>query len=149
MQDSLMHQLMLIKNGPAVAHTAITAKRMYGIAYVSTLSSESACQAALTEHAAFCLVVAEEWRHLAGLHADKGGVLALVLGAVVLAPLTEEFFFRGFVLPSLTKWVNPLLAVSTTHKPCSVVPVSRRKRRLVVGAGQSIQLACWFGPPIQ
>lgn len=55
---------------------------------------------------------AEEWRHLAGLHADKAGVFALVLGAVVLAPLTEEFFFRGYVLPSLTKWVNPLLAVS-------------------------------------
>jgi hypothetical protein len=36
---------------------------------------------------AACL--AEEWRHLAGMHADKGSVLALVLGAVVLAPLTE------------------------------------------------------------
>lgn len=68
----------------------------------------------------FCPVLAEEWRHLAGLHADKAGVFALVLGAVVLAPLTEEFFFRGFVLPSLTKWVNPLLAVSVTHKPVRV-----------------------------
>lgn len=57
---------------------------------------------------------AEEWRHLAGLHADKTGVAALVLGAVVLAPLTEEFYFRGFVLPSLTKWMNPLLAVPLT-----------------------------------
>lgn len=57
---------------------------------------------------------AEEWRHLAGMHADKASVAALVLGAVVLAPLTEEFFFRGFVLPSLTKWVNPLVAVPLT-----------------------------------
>lgn len=32
---------------------------------------------------------AEEWRHLAGMHADKGSVLALILGAVVLAPVTE------------------------------------------------------------
>jgi hypothetical protein len=32
---------------------------------------------------------AEEWRHLAGMHSDKAGVVALVLGAVVLAPLTE------------------------------------------------------------
>ena len=34
-------------------------------------------------------VITEEWRHLAGLHADKAGVVALVLGAVLLAPLTE------------------------------------------------------------
>lgn len=32
---------------------------------------------------------AEEWRHLAGMHADKASLAALVLGAVVLAPLTE------------------------------------------------------------
>jgi len=40
---------------------------------------------------------AEEWRHLAGLHADKTGVAALVLGAVVLAPLTEVRYSRLFL----------------------------------------------------
>jgi hypothetical protein len=31
----------------------------------------------------------EEWRHLAGLHQDDVGTLALVLGALLLAPATE------------------------------------------------------------
>lgn len=35
------------------------------------------------------LSVAEEWRHLAGLHQDDVGSIALVLGALVLAPAIE------------------------------------------------------------
>lgn len=56
----------------------------------------------------------EEWRHLAGLHQDDVGTLALVLGALLLAPATEELYFRGYVLPSLTKWAHPGLAVLLT-----------------------------------
>uniref|UniRef100_A0A383VMF1 CAAX prenyl protease 2/Lysostaphin resistance protein A-like domain-containing protein n=1 Tax=Tetradesmus obliquus TaxID=3088 RepID=A0A383VMF1_TETOB len=56
----------------------------------------------------------EEWRHLAGLHQDDVGTLALVLGALLLAPATEELYFRGYVLPSLTKWTHPGLAVLLT-----------------------------------
>jgi membrane protease YdiL (CAAX protease family) len=40
-------------------------------------------------------------------------VLLLLLLLLILALLWQEFFFRGFVLPSLTKWVNPPLAVRT------------------------------------
>eukprot|EP00775_Hariotina_reticulata_P005170 gene5170-5408_t len=56
---------------------------------------------------------AGEWRHLAGL-GDSPSTIALVVGALVLAPVTEEYFFRGFVLPSLTKWVHPAVAVLLT-----------------------------------
>lgn len=38
-------------------------------------------------------------------------LLLLLLLLLILALLWQEFFFRGFVLPSLTKWVNPPLAV--------------------------------------
>jgi hypothetical protein len=41
-----------------------------------------------SQHASIT-AAAEEWRHLAGLHQDDLGTLALVLGALVLAPATE------------------------------------------------------------
>lgn len=36
----------------------------------------------------------------------------LALSAVVLAPASEELMFRGYLLPTLTKWMGPAAAVS-------------------------------------
>jgi membrane protease YdiL (CAAX protease family) len=56
-----------------------------------------------------------EWRATLAA-SDATGALLLAVGAVALAPLTEELFFRGYVLPALTKWMHPALAVSAAAK---------------------------------
>ena len=43
--------------------------------------------------------------------AGPGGAFSLFLTTVVLAPVLEETVFRGFLLPSLTKWMSTPLAV--------------------------------------
>jgi membrane protease YdiL (CAAX protease family) len=68
---------------------------------------------------------AAEWRSLAALHDHhqasaaglppppsplSPGFAALVLGAVLLAPATEELLFRGYLLPSLAGLGLPLPA---------------------------------------
>jgi membrane protease YdiL (CAAX protease family) len=47
--------------------------------------------------------------------AGPGGAASLVLTTVVLAPVLEETVFRGFLLPSLTRWMSApwALGVST------------------------------------
>ena len=47
--------------------------------------------------------------------AGPGGAASLVLTTVVLAPILEETVFRGFLLPSLTRWMGApwALGVST------------------------------------
>lgn len=42
---------------------------------------------------------------------DSGSITLVAASAVLLAPLSEEIFFRGYVLPSLTKWMHPAAAV--------------------------------------
>ena len=46
-------------------------------------------------------------------------VAAIAAASVVGAPLLEEFTYRGFLLPSLTRWLPTPAAVSrTTHTFC-------------------------------
>ena len=48
--------------------------------------------------------------------AGPDGAAALLITTVFLAPLLEETVFRGFLLPSLTRWVPTpwALGISTT-----------------------------------
>lgn len=68
-----------------------------------------------------CFGAIEEWGRLGRLlHGSSGAGLpaaAAAVGAVVAAPLLEEGLFRGYILPSLTKWMHPGTAVSM---PCSL-----------------------------
>ena len=46
--------------------------------------------------------------------AGPGGALSLFLTTVVLAPLLEETVFRGFMLPTLTRWLDTRWALAVT-----------------------------------
>ena len=46
--------------------------------------------------------------------AGPGGALSLFLTTVVLAPLLEETVFRGFMLPTLTRWMDTRWALAAT-----------------------------------
>ncbi len=48
---------------------------------------------------------------IAELHADRSYVIALVVTAVIAAPLVEEMVFRGLVLRSLLDRVGPIAAI--------------------------------------
>lgn len=52
-----------------------------------------------------------EWREMLST-SDASSAAILGVGAVLLAPVTEELLFRGYVLPSLTKWMHPAAAVA-------------------------------------
>jgi len=46
--------------------------------------------------------------------AGPKGAASLVLTTVVLAPALEETVFRGFLLPTLTRWMNPNWALGAS-----------------------------------
>lgn len=72
------------------------------------------------------LVFAAVWQSVLGLNdkeqvvqklgADDGalGLIAVVALTCVVAPICEEFFFRGFFFPALTSWRGPWLAAVVT-----------------------------------
>jgi membrane protease YdiL (CAAX protease family) len=51
---------------------------------------------------------------VAGTKLGVGGTLLIIVEAVVLAPLAEEFFFRGFLLPRLLIQKGPVWAVGVS-----------------------------------
>lgn len=50
-----------------------------------------------------------EWHGLMASNTPE--TIAFILGAILLAPVTEEYICRGYLLPSLTKWTHPGVAV--------------------------------------
>jgi hypothetical protein len=69
--------------------TAAAAAASVTAAAAIAAAAATAAVAAATAAAAGAGASAEEWRHLAGLHQDDLGTLALLLGALALAPATE------------------------------------------------------------
>jgi hypothetical protein len=101
----------------------------HNAAYVPCLACPSSAPHALlfagsnthTHPVRCCFGAIEEWGRLGRLlHGSSGAGLpaaAAAVGAVVAAPLLEEGLFRGYILPSLTKWMHPGTAASM---PCSL-----------------------------
>lgn len=115
--------------------------RWQGVALVVTIASVSICFLALSasDHVlrtVFHVVPAEHEKILLLQREDApaGLVAFTVLGAVVVAPLVEEFFFRGLLLPALIRWLgSPIRAVVVSsvlfgliHQsvPATVVPLT-------------------------
>ncbi|GBF90585.1 hypothetical protein Rsub_03157 [Raphidocelis subcapitata] len=70
-----------------------------------------------------------EWGQVVSVESEGAATAALAIGAVVLAPLSEELFFRGFLLPALTKWMPTAAAVGVSaalfaaaHPPGAFLP---------------------------
>jgi len=75
-----------------------------------------------------------EWRQMLA-EEDATSAALLAVGAVLLAPATEELYFRGYLLPSLTKWMSPAAAVSGVgHAGLCAALLSGARRALSIDA---------------
>ncbi len=69
--------------------------------------------------------------------ASAAAAACVCLSAVVVAPPLEEAFFRGFLLPTLTRWLPPAAAVAASSAVFAAVhfaPALGTAQTFAVGA---------------